>query len=56
MDRQPEISDENKIMMMLVRIGDENVEKIDLHIEKICTHLSKQFIRFEEFITNLFIK
>ena len=39
MEKTPEISDENKIMMMLVRIGDEKVEQIDSHIQKMCSHL-----------------
>jgi hypothetical protein len=35
MDPTVEITDENKIMMMLVRIGDENIDKIDSHIQKL---------------------
>lgn len=33
-----DISEENKIMMLLVRIGDEKVEQIDTHIQKLCSH------------------
>lgn len=56
MDKQNEVSDENKILMMLVRIGDENVEKIDMHIDKLCTYLCKQIGRLKSYITEVFLK
>ena len=56
MDKQTEVSDENKILMMLVRIGDENVEKIDMHIDKLCTYLCKQIGRLNQYITEVFLK
>jgi hypothetical protein len=51
-----QISEENKIMMMLVRIGDENVEKIDSHIEKLCSHLCSKIEVLGKFISDTLLK
>lgn len=56
MEKQSEISDENKILMMLVRIGDENTEKIDMHIDKLCSYLCKQIGRLNSYITEVFLR
>jgi len=46
------ITEENKIMMMLVRIGDENTEKIDSHIQKLCSHLCTQIEVLGKYISD----
>lgn len=55
MEAKPEISEENKIMMMLVRIGDENVDRIDSHIQKLCGHLCSKIEVLKQFITETFL-
>lgn len=55
MSQSPEMTEKNKIMMMLVRIGDENVEKIDSHIEKLCSYLCNMIDELGVYITDTFI-